>query len=290
MLQDFWKLNEPFKVLEKESDLLDQLEISKHLQNLLFQPNRFAPPRPKNRIREKVFENVSFAKTVFDGIEFHNCSFVDCLFIGAEFVNCQFHRCKFEGVNPYKASFNNTYIDPEVFAKTLQPKSHANIGVGLFQQLYANASTTHQPRFASSAEFHFKKWERYQLRHDRKHGHLTKWQWFVRAAPNFLYQYCAGYGLRAKYFAGWTIGMLAVVVLFNYWQWDHLAVLNGQHVVTVGSPIDAFYFSMVTIATVGFGDFVPTSQFGRGVIAVQSLFGVVWLALFAATLVKKVVR
>lgn len=290
MLQSFFRLNEPFKELASEKELLDQLEISAHLQNLLYRPDELDPPRPRNRIVGKTFENVSFAKTTLRGLEFRDCSFVDCLFIGTIIVDCEFHDCRFTGINPYKIEFDRTYIDPEVFANVLDRKEHANIGVHLFQRLYANSASAHQTAFARSAEYHFKRWKRYYLNWEHRTDKRTNWDWLVRWLPDVLYHYTAGYGLRTKFFAAWTILMFGGVVALNHSLWSTLEVASQGRLMGTTDLVQSFYFSVVTMATVGFGDLVPTSRIGMLLVGCEALLGVVWLSLFASTLVKRVAR
>jgi hypothetical protein len=52
------------------------------------------------------------------------------------------------------------------------------------------------------------------------------------------------------------------------------------------SWVDSLYFSMVTLATVGYGDFAPTSDFTRIVTVFYILFGFGVVATFLSVLVK----
>jgi voltage-gated potassium channel len=52
------------------------------------------------------------------------------------------------------------------------------------------------------------------------------------------------------------------------------------------SPIDALYFSVVALATVGFGDLVPTTDLGKLFTVGYILFGVGILAGFVSELTK----
>jgi len=51
-------------------------------------------------------------------------------------------------------------------------------------------------------------------------------------------------------------------------------------------PIDALYFSVVTLATVGFGDLHPTTDFGKLFTVGYIVFGVGIIAGFASELTK----
>jgi voltage-gated potassium channel len=52
------------------------------------------------------------------------------------------------------------------------------------------------------------------------------------------------------------------------------------------SAIDALYFSVVALATVGFGDLVPTTDLGKLFTVAYILFGIGILAAFASELTK----
>ena len=52
------------------------------------------------------------------------------------------------------------------------------------------------------------------------------------------------------------------------------------------SAIDALYFSVVALATVGFGDLVPTTDIGKVFTTAYILFGIGILAAFASELTK----
>jgi Ion channel/Pentapeptide repeats (9 copies) len=289
MLHNFFALNAPFQVLKTPGDLQAQLPISDHLTNLLYEPADLTFVRPYNRITGKTFTNVSFAKTTIRRMEFRGCRFEDCLFIGTVFEDCEFHECSFASCNTHKIVFRNTYVDPEIFAGMLQPSQHANIGVHLFWQLFANASQTYQYAFAHAAEFHFKKWKRYELNFKRKGKKITRLQWLRQWLPDVLYQKFAGYGLRVRYVACWTPVILAIPVAFNWYVWCKLGIEGAKGPVSPNA-VDAFYFTIVTIGTLGYGDLVPTSTFGKIAISLEAVLGIVWLSVLASTVIKKVVR
>jgi uncharacterized protein YjbI with pentapeptide repeats len=101
MLENFFKLNEPNKVLTSQEDFEEQLAISKHLANILYKPDVFESKteNTKLKVRDKKFTNVSFSKTELSNIYFDKCHFIDCLFIGTNIINCEFHNCTFKNVN-----------------------------------------------------------------------------------------------------------------------------------------------------------------------------------------------
>jgi voltage-gated potassium channel Kch len=55
------------------------------------------------------------------------------------------------------------------------------------------------------------------------------------------------------------------------------------------SPLDALYFSVVTLTTVGYGDLAPTTDLGKGFTIVFILAGVGIIVVFASQVVNAMV-
>lgn len=290
MLKKFFELNSPITIFETPERLIEHFDTSDHLRNVLYEPSELDLPRPKNVFRKLRFTNVSFAKTEIRNVEFRNCIFEDCLFTGTKFINCEFHRCTFQGCNPHKIVFENTYIDPKVFEGMLDPKKYSNIGIHLFQQLFTNAENTHQRDFAHTAEFNFNKWKRYHLNYERRTKRLSFWAYVQEWLPNLLYYSIAGYGIRTKFFASWTASALIILFLVNFTLWDRFEISQGDGNIANGGIIDVFYFSVITMATVGFGDLTPSSSLGRFAVACEAIIGLILLSVFATILIKRLVR
>src|SRR3954452_19811244 len=102
----------------------------------------------------------------------------------------------------------------------------------------------------------------------------------------------AGRPRRGHRRIGGLAGPLSMVVVVLAWvmlivlgwpliYWPHLAhgffISEALHHTQRGGLLDALYLSMVTLATLGFGDIVPTEEWLRIAVPVQALLGFVLL-------------
>lgn len=290
MLENFFSLNGKPGRIDSLNELMDHLKRSDHLKDVIYAPDDLSPERPKNRFKNKSFQNVSFSKTKIKGAVFLGCTFKDCLFIGTEFESCEFHSCTFTGCNPYKASFAKTYMNPTLFARVLDPKEHSNIGVILFQRLMVNFVETKQHQFAKLAEYYFMKWKRFQLCYDYRNKKVSAATFLKKWIPDKLYDSFAGYGLRTGPFLIWTVLFFILILLANYGLWQYLGMRGDIDGIGKPNLIMTFYYTVVTISTLGYGDITPSSSLGMAVAGLEALLGIIWLAILASIIIKKVVR
>lgn len=75
--------------------------------------------------------------------------------------------------------------------------------------------------------------------------------------------------------------LLVLTILFFAWCDDSVARLPGQFV-DLHTKTDALYFTISTIATVGFGDVHAAGQLARAAVTVQIVFNLVFLGAAAA--------
>jgi hypothetical protein len=192
MLKNFFALNAPFTKYD-EAALTQHFTTSSDLRSVLYEPPTW--PFENTKLKEVTFCNVSLSKTKFERVTFTKCTFTDCLFIGCEFNDVEFHRCSFVNCNLYKAEFINCYIDPTtIVLDEAYKKTHANIGVGLFQRILDNSSDQHQPDFTRNADILFHQWKRAQLKHDARDGKITNRRAGWLRFKSYLYDKVAGYG------------------------------------------------------------------------------------------------
>ena len=70
--------------------------------------------------------------------------------------------------------------------------------------------------------------------------------------------------------------LLTLTVLFFSWADESVAQLPGQFA-DLHTKTDAIYFTISTLATVGFGDVHPVGQLARAAVTVQIVFNLVFL-------------
>ena len=87
--------------------------------------------------------------------------------------------------------------------------------------------------------------------------------------------------LSAYLLAGLSFGTL-------YWtierSWPGSLVYNGS-IVGHFSQADGIYFSFVTLATLGYGDFVPQNEVARGLAILEAVAGQLYLGVMVARLI-----
>jgi len=87
--------------------------------------------------------------------------------------------------------------------------------------------------------------------------------------------------LSAYLLAGLSFGVL-------YWALEHAwpgSLAYGGSSVTSFSESDGVYFSFVTLATLGYGDFVPKTEVARGLVILEAVAGQLYLGVMVARLV-----
>lgn len=70
--------------------------------------------------------------------------------------------------------------------------------------------------------------------------------------------------------------LLTLTVLFFSWADESVAMLHGQFA-DLHDKTDALYFTISTLATVGFGDVHPVGQLARAAVTLQIVFNLVFL-------------
>ena len=108
--------------------------------------------------------------------------------------------------------------------------------------------------------------------------------------PDKLYDLFAGYGLRTSPFIGWTLIIFVLIIFANHTLWDSFGMKSD--LVGIGKPnlITTFYYTVITLSTLGYGDITPSTSLGMALAGIESILGIIWLAILASIIIKKIVR
>lgn len=75
-----------------------------------------------------------------------------------------------------------------------------------------------------------------------------------------------------------AVAILASLVLVAFATTYYAIATNTDQLPGIHTKIDSFYFTVTTLATVGFGDIVPTGQAARIIVAIQILLNISLIA------------
>jgi voltage-gated potassium channel len=85
---------------------------------------------------------------------------------------------------------------------------------------------------------------------------------------------------------GLVVGVVAGILLCALMDYGIAVHAPGQFI-GLTSRVDALYFALATLFTVGFGDITAAGQFARAVLCVQMLFNVIVIATVASFIVRE---
>jgi len=258
------------------------------LRNLNYIPAVLAPPaggtkkKPILNIRDRKFIHVDFSATKLENITFERVIFENCLFAQVEFSHCDFYDCNFIACNMNKCSFTACHISPRSFRHAFPGRKYALIAVSLYAALLKNCREQYQPYFSDDALYMLRSWGNIVRRHDRHLPFIWRCGYFML---DKLLRRPFGYGLKI---GNLTVTMLVLILGFSLLN-EHCATAFGlQNIGQTSSPfIDAVYFTISVMTTLGFGDIVPTTILGKIIVALQCLTGFSFLGIFASMLSRK---
>ena len=75
-----------------------------------------------------------------------------------------------------------------------------------------------------------------------------------------------------------AVAILASLILVAFATTYYAIATNTDQIPGIHTKIDSFYFTVTMVATVGFGDIVPTGQAARIIVAVQILLNISLIA------------
>jgi len=100
----------------------------------------------------------------------------------------------------------------------------------------------------------------------------------------FVDRYKEGWGLRSlnRSFMLLLINYLEMIIGFAA-LYIYTGSIGAENMPPITGSWEAFYFSVVTITTLGYGDFSPICETGQFLVAAQTLMGIVFIMLVVST-------
>lgn len=287
MLKNFFQLNPKFRKFTTEGELSDHFAISDSLKDVLYEPDCW--PADLSKVKRKRFENVSLSKTAFFEATFTHCDFVDCLFIGCEFKDVEFHGCTFVNCKFYKVEFKGCYLDPRAISlDNCYKKTHANMGVTLFQRIFADASEKGQAEFSRNADIFFRRWQRAQLEYYLLNERITKNQYWMARIKSVIADLTSSFGYSPFKFFLWTVALFFLVSFMNYnFIGDGLSIDGATGPL---SFVDSVFYTFSILTVLGFSVVSPVTSAAKILTVFEALAAIGWLGIFTSILVKRFLR
>jgi voltage-gated potassium channel len=76
-----------------------------------------------------------------------------------------------------------------------------------------------------------------------------------------------------------SINRSLILLLINYFE----MIMSGKDVINDAGT--ALYFSIVTITTLGYGDYTPIGGLGRFLVSAETIMGIVFIVLVLSTFI-----
>ncbi len=124
----------------------------------------------------------------------------------------------------------------------------------------------------------------------RRQSQANKEWSFSKLGDIFIWLSC-GYGVKPWRTAAWAVAIVLIFTPFYFWRGGIKRLKeNNEDEKQDMSLYDAFYFSMTTFTTLGYGDLYPADRYRMVAVMIEGLLGWLILALFLVTLANVMIR
>ena len=288
----------------KSSNLCNMQQGGDHL---LFADEEYDKIDVEDTVLDRcVFDNVGLKRAYFCGGAIIHCRFKDSYLrysifdqvdlTGTIFTNCNLVFASFAGSKLWYVQFVHCQLDYDEILQTLP--TEINLRKQLLRSLRVNATEMGEKHIANrillleletEREEHYKIFTSSNRYFREKYNTAQRFQSFGWWIGHFLQSFIWGYGLRLK-----ALFRTALIVIlscaFVYWITGARFYVSHTSSQEGISFLQAIYFSTVTFATLGFGDFSPIDWAAQLLAAIESLCGCIFLGFLAASVYRRLAR
>ncbi|GAA3659493.1 potassium channel family protein [Asaccharospora irregularis] len=236
-------------------------------------------------------ETVSFRDSVF----LENCNFYKTIF-DEEYVNKKiFERLKFKGQNLIVNKVENLpRLDGAVFSQCskviIRDIVYLKKGylAGKINYRIARIQAKKIGDYESIGYYYYKE-RTYGTKVMKKDDYPTYNEYLSARFFDILSKYTIGYGERP-----WNILIITIIIIsvfaffYMFTEINKIFSYNPKEIIKI--YMDFWYFSMVTFATVGYGDIVVGTILGKILVSIEVFLGVTVAATWASVVIKRMIR
>ncbi|MCK5108293.1 MAG: pentapeptide repeat-containing protein, partial [Methanosarcinales archaeon] len=197
----------------------------------------------------------------------------DAIFNSTEFNKVSFSNTTFTNVSLHGADFESMGVN------WISLKDALVFDGPIYIKLIKNFREMEQFKDADDATYQY-----------RRLSQANKEWSFSKLGDIFAWLSC-GYGVRPWRTAAWAAATILIFTPFYFWRGGVKRLKeNNEDEKQDVSLYDAFYFSMTTFTTLGYGDLYPADRYRMVAVMIEGLLGWLILALFLVTLANVMIR
>ena len=221
-----------------------------------------------------------FGSTKFNKVSFYNTLFTHFLHL---------HDTDFKSMKVEWTSLKDTVHTPKFF-DTVFPASL------IWQEMstFKDALLFDGPTYIKLIK-NFREMEQFEDADDAYYQYRRLSQknkrWSLSKLGDIFMWLSCGYGVKPWRTAAWAVAIILIFTPFYFWRGGIKRLKENNEDEKQDVPLyDAFYFSMTTFTTLGYGDLYPADRYRMVAVMIEGLVGWLILALFLVTLANVMIR
>ena len=198
--------------------------------------------------------------------------------------NAEFTSAEFDEVDFSNTAFSRMFLLHDADFKRIK------VSWGSLKELHSFDGLTYIKLIKNFREMEqFKDADDAYYQYRRQSQENKKWS-LSKLSDRFMQLSC-GYGVKPWRTAAWAVAIVLIFTPFYFWRGGIKRLKeNNEDEKQDVSLYDAFYFSMTTFTTLGYGDLYPADRYRMVAVTIEGLVGWLILALFLVTLANVMIR